>query len=536
MLACLVCVHSSCWAQTSAPGAAGSQAALPGAANVTVGSFKVTGNTLLDPALIEATLAPTRGQRSMDELRKAVEAVQRLYVDAGFGGVVVFLPPQGGDGGEILVSVIEGKLEAIKLVGAKHFSQANVLASVPGLSVGTTPRMHLIDSQISIANENPAKRLQVLLKPGSKTGAIDAELSLQDKPPQQFSVSLDNTGNERTGRFRAAAGWQHANLTGNDDVASAQFQTSPTEARQVTVLTAAYRLPLPARLLLLDAYLVYSDIDAGSTETAAGSVRITGRGNLAGLRGTWLMPRSGDLDQRLSVALDWREYLSTCTLTNIGSAPCSAVDNSVAVTPIGVDFSVRSSDRFSWTATVGYAQNLGLGGRRGKQESFTAVRLGAKRDYGLVRASAAFSMPIGTDWQLRGRSALQWARKPLVSGEQFGLGGAGSVRGYEERERSGDRGFSGSIELGGPEMLKRDKPDAATLRLFGFLDAGVLSNTQGAFCDRTQTRCSLAGTGVGLVFERDRLVARLTAAIALKDGGLTRKSDSRAHIFTSYVF
>ena len=41
----------------------------------------------------------------------------------------------------------------------------------------------------------------------------------------------------------------------------------------------------------------------------------------------------------------------------------------------------------------------------------------------------------------------QWSDEPLIPGEQFGIGGARSVRGYEEREASGDSGFFVSAEL-----------------------------------------------------------------------------------------
>ena len=51
-------------------------------------------------------------------------------------------------------------------------------------------------------------------------------------------------------------------------------------------------------------------------------------------------------------------------------------------------------------------------------------------------------------------STVQWrhtgeAYSPdlLISGEQFGLGGAHSIRGFEERELSADKGIQASLEI-----------------------------------------------------------------------------------------
>jgi len=40
----------------------------------------------------------------------------------------------------------------------------------------------------------------------------------------------------------------------------------------------------------------------------------------------------------------------------------------------------------------------------------------------------------------------------LISGEQFGLGGADSVRGFEEREISGDDGIQLNLETHSPSF------------------------------------------------------------------------------------
>jgi hemolysin activation/secretion protein len=196
-------------------GAGPASAAGPAAAEtVKVSGFQVTGNTLLDPKVVDAVLMPVLGQRTLDELQRAATAVQALYAQHGYGAVVAYLPPQTGHDGLITIAVVEGKLKDIEVTGANRFSADNIRASLPALRQGTTPRLREIDAQLRIANENPAKQVQVLLKPGKAAGEADAEVLVQEHRLQRFMVGLDNTGNDRTGNYRASLGWQHASITG----------------------------------------------------------------------------------------------------------------------------------------------------------------------------------------------------------------------------------------------------------------------------------------------------------------------------------
>lgn len=60
----------------------------------------------------------------------------------------------------------------------------------------------------------------------------------------------------------------------------------------------------------------------------------------------------------------------------------------------------------------------------------------------------------------------QVAGEALIPGEQFGLGGVHSVRGFAERELSGDDGFRASVELWPPAV------PGTSLRFLLFADAG----------------------------------------------------------------
>src|SRR5690606_29216538 len=134
----------------------------------------------------------------------------------------------------------------ILVEGNAHFDSDNVRRSVPSLVPGQTPNSLDIAASVRVANENPAKQSAVLLRSAEREGEVDAVIRVADVDPLRYSVSLDNTGNENTGRTRVGFAFQHANLFNRDHVLTAQYLTTPGNPDKVTVLGVGYRIPFYA--------------------------------------------------------------------------------------------------------------------------------------------------------------------------------------------------------------------------------------------------------------------------------------------------
>ena len=78
-------------------------------------------------------------------LQAAARAVQRRYTTEGYGGVVAYLPPQGGVSGQVHIAVLEGQVASVTVRGQAAFDEASIRASLPALQVGTTPNLRQID-------------------------------------------------------------------------------------------------------------------------------------------------------------------------------------------------------------------------------------------------------------------------------------------------------------------------------------------------------------------------------------------------------
>lgn len=86
-----------------------------------------------------------------------------------------------------------------------------------------------------------------------------------------------------------------------------------------------------------------------------------------------------------------------------------------------------------------------------------------------LRGAGNYLTSFGGGWLWSVRGQFQYSADALISGEQFGLGGAASVGGTGERPISGDSGLFASTEVSTKELMPG-------LRLLGFVDAGWLTN------------------------------------------------------------
>ena len=500
---------------------------------VQVQRYEVEGNTLLTAAELQATLKPYEGAANLQRLKDAAAAVQDLYRSAGYGGVVAFVPEQSLGAGVVRIRVVEGRLARVDVADNKQFSTANILASLPALQVGRTPQVRVIDAQIQIANENPAKTVQVLLQPGAEPGSIAAKLTVAEQPVQRWTARVDNTGGKRPGRWRAALGWQHANLFDADHVAGVELQTAPEQPSAVAVLSGSYRVPLYGQALAIDAYGAYSDVDAGKIGTQIGDLQFSGKGTIVGTRLNAYLPRIGNIDQRASLGLEWRDYLNNCAIEGLPQGACGTAGASVSVQPLNLGYAAQAAGEIRWGLGINLLRNLALGGRYGAASDFEAVRPGSRRGYTLLRSNGQASTAL-TDWLgIAVRYSAQFSDRALVPGELFGIGGAQSVRGFEERELGGDSGAQLTVEATGPKLGENW---GGEIRPIAFADAGYVANRQGDPCLPGQSHCRMGALGIGLRAAWPQAQLRLDLARAMSTASTTHKGDSRLHVGLSVNF
>ena len=464
----------------------------PGAPLLEVQRFIVEGENPLSEAETEALLRPHLGRHeSLATLEAAADKLQQAIRDRGYSFHRVIVPAQQPTGGELRLRVLPFTLGQATVTGNQHFSIGNILRSVPGLKIGQAPNIGLLAQQLSLANEHPSKRVTLQIRESEKPDSVDAELRVADVAPSQFFVSVtggsrdfDNTLNKNTGYTRVTLGYQHSNLFDRDHTVTLAYTTSPEHPDRVTQLGAFYTVPFYGLNTQLTGYYTYSDVNSGTVGLGGQSFDVNGSGEFYGAKLTYLLPRFLDVVHNVSVAWDEKYFKS-----NVAFLGAPLPSTTVGSRPITFRYAARlEKDPAVFAGYAEYAFNLG-GGRANTDQTYAASRAGAMRDWEVYRYGLDAAYSIGGRWSLSGKFRGQHTDDALIQGEQLGIAGANAVRGFREREVTGDRGYYANLELIGPPVVLDIAPLA-------FYDFGMRSFVTPVIGQATKDHISSAGAGV----------------------------------------
>ena len=191
----------------------------------------------------------------------------------------------------------------------------------------------------------------------------------------------------------------------------------------------------------------------------------------------------------------------------------------VRSTPVSLRYSfLYEPKNFSIGGYAAWGVNAGFGSQN-DSDSYLANREGADPDWNKFNGGGQLRWTLPGDFQLLARFDGQYCDEPLITGEQFGIGGSASVRGYEERELTGDYGIQASLEAWSPPLILDS-------RLVLFADAGEV------YRHRPHTgmdgRREAFGVGIGLRWNWKGIIdAGIDLAQPLEDGVSTEAGDIR---------
>lgn len=481
-----------------------------------VSAYRVEGEHPLAEAEARTLLAPYTGEAiTIDRLQAAAAALEAELKDRGYGFLRVVIPPQDAQG-VIVLRVLAFKLNNVNVSGNKDFSSDNIRRSLPALQPGQTPNLRAIARAQALANDHPSKQLAVTIQQGRSPDTVDAEVKVDDAKPLQFFASLDNSGTKQSGHTRLGVGVSHSNLFDRDHALTVTYSTSPDGHRDdLQQYGLYYRAPFYGLSGALAAYYTKSDSNSG---TVANFFNVSGSGEFTGLRWTQRLLPFGSYSHAAEIGIEDRFFGSDVRFNNI------PIGTDVRSRPLLLRYSGRHDGAAHvYTGSLELAHNLSGGGSN-TDAAYVATRAGADTDWQAWRYALQASRALGA-WTLNAKLRGQMSNDALIPGEQFGLGGAAGVRGFEEREGTGDQGLLGSIELLTPQI-------AEGLRLVAFTDAGAVRNHQAAA--GVQAREGASSIGAGLRWQWRRYVSlNLDAAQVTNGAGTTNKRDSRVHLAIS---
>jgi hemolysin activation/secretion protein len=407
-----------------------------------INEFRILGNTVLPAIKVESAVYPFLGQKkTIHTVEQARDALVAAYRDGGFGTVLVDIPEQTVDEGIVRLKVTEGRIEKVRVSGARYYSERRILKELPALKPGTVPQLPQIQAQLGqLANETRDREITPIVKPGAEPGTVVFDLKVKDDLPLHASLEADNRYTADTTPDRVTANISYDNMFQRNESLSLQFQTAPVESSQLKLWTLTYSGRTPSPDLTWSVYAVRSD----STVPAIGTLAVIGNGDIFGGRLNQSFNAGTATIHTLTFGVDYKDFGQTVQLPGDVNSP----------SPIhylmwsGQYALTHTGDRFQSTTSVSF--NFAVNGVAGNEAEFEYKRYGATASFSYLRASTNLTWKLWHGMAISTRFEGQYSEQPLVSNEQFTLGGEDTVRGYLEAEELVDAGLAGTIELRAP--------------------------------------------------------------------------------------
>ena len=459
--------------------------------------YVVVGNTVLPSDIVEQTLQSYMGPgRTFKDVEAARSALEKAYQDAGYLSVVVNLPNQRVDAGEVTLEVVQSTVEKLKVTGAQYNLPSVIAGKVPSLKPGEVPYFPQMQEELNTAQR---KDLQItpLISGGTRPDQIQVELKVEDQPTVTAYAEVNNKQSFNTRRGRVEALALYDNLFQRGHGFGVAWQYAPWRPKDANTYTIIYGLPINVSDKLT-ATFTRSDSDT-PTGTSLGGATLT-RGQFFDLR--WhrdLLPGTWPVTHSAWAGLSIKHNQDS---TRAGSGLTTRKpDLRYGTLGAGYELSIQGDDG----GTTGLKVDLdtgthALGGREvdceGLQlDQFACKRAGAKPDFMVLKLGLDHSRDIGKGWRLSGEVEGQLASGPLVSGEQYSLGGPGSVRGYYDYEQVGDVGWNLRIGLKTPNWFDMSGWSMSGLL---FADRGFVLLQEAVGGQLARAHLGSAGAGVSV--------------------------------------
>lgn len=436
---------------------------------------------------------------TFSQIDAARQAVQR-ELDRIRPGYVAVLPSQ-----DITTGIVRITAEDIRTRVGVVTAPEDILVFFPSAQSGAPVNAVATQEEAEIFKDLFNVQPAVEWKPAEDH---TADLRIDAGNTTTVIAALDNSGTPQTGDHRVTVFAKGPVLSNN--VAYAAAVVSAEKPGDVAAVVAGYRVPIYQAGMIVETYGSQAKANVG----AVGPLYLTGSGSSFGLRASKFLPLAGG-GQSVFVGIEERTYHTT---TKFGDQDLGLIPD-YHLRPLTLGYQMH---RGGWRADAAVIRGM-------DNTPLDNVRAGANPGYQIVRSNMEYAQPLG-DFTLRVAGTLQYTNDALPNGEQLGLGGANSIRGYNERVMAFDSGYSATMELHHPAPFL-DKLDALI-----FTDWGDGTRNKALASEISHSRLASVGLGVRWSDELSPYAIRWDIAQALVPQLDAPKGSWRTHFSFIYRF
>lgn len=458
---------------------------------------------------------------SDEDIQTIREKILKELQDEGFVFAKVSQETAALSGGTLSYRIDLGQVGSYNITGNTYYSAAQIMKHVRSKGGDKFNYKQLYNDLVTL-NVQPDLKIDVKLKPRDERGKriVDVDLTVKDTLPLHGAIHLSNTGiketanNTEPNEWRIRTSVQYLNLTKHRDAISFDWLTDPGDTGTTNAFSGNYRLPFGGNksISIFGGY-AESDID-----DVLPSLDINGEGGFFGGRFSFVLHETSGYSLDVSLG-----YIYQTIQNDISLAGFTFDDKKIelGLSQITLSYSDKEFDRFNGRTFFSNTIMINNDGQMGSSEEsdFAMQRLHADGSFFISRLQLARLQKLGSGSDWIDRTSLffklnaQFTDEPLIAALQKGIGGANTVRGYLEREITGDEGFTATLEWRFPLMSNfipgmtlsdedlAQRPDAweaHSAQWLAFVDIGYVHRNSPAAGVDTSDSIYSAGIGVRL--------------------------------------
>ncbi|WP_293881454.1 ShlB/FhaC/HecB family hemolysin secretion/activation protein [Sphingomonas sp.] len=447
-----------------------------------LGSVHIEGATVFTPTQLSNEFEPYLATTvDTDTLKEIVARITRRYRSAGYILSYAVLPAQNVAGGIVRIAVVEGCVDKVVVQGGGPRTRA-VEAMVARLVKEQPLNSQTLERVIGLIRDMPGMAVSDVRLSRSPGNAANHQLTIiVTHDGAEALVYADNRGTDQAGRERLyTAATVNSVVIAGDEANIAVFAI-PGRRYHYLYGQAAASVPVGP-----DGWRIGVSASRGDQYQLYSFGRLDGASYSFAAQLSYPLVRSRALTAvaRLSVS-DWR---SVNDLDRV-----RIQRDRLRVARVALDVTSGGKTRFE--GQFAFARGLGFDGVTRRDDPL-ASRIDGSGIFSKASANVQLAHPLSKTMTLRANFAGQYVSRPVLSPEEFSLGGSAIGRAYDFNALTGDHGIAGGIEIGYRIRDRRSGPRQA--ELFSFADGGAVFQS-GRQSSQPRSE-SLSSVGVGTRF------------------------------------
>lgn len=439
-------------------------------------------STIYGETGMQGVYAKYIGQKvSFADLQTLAQEMTAKYRADGYILSRVVLEPQSISGGEVHFRAIEGYVDQIEIKGEIKGDRELLDAYAANIKNERPLTSRTLERYLLLMDDLPGVTARSLLKASpAQQGASALTIDIADKETEG-SLQADNRGNKFIGDYQLQAVGAINSAFGMYDRNTLRL-LSTSDFDELIFGDYSNELQLGEEGTRFITRVALARTRPGSTLEP---LALEGHTEVLDL--TALHPFIRSRDRNLFGHLDFRAQNS-----DNASAGTELFDDQVRHVAAGLDYD--NIDDWSGINKLSASVTQGLDILGATDDGANRSRINGEHVFTRVNAGATRVQDITDSVSLRGSLVGQYAFDPLLTGEQFAVGGEDIGRAYDSAELLGDHGWGGIVELryrGIPE----DQSFVNSYEPYVFYDVGAVWLKEPLVGERAKTSLTSAGIG-----------------------------------------